>query len=396
MASPVQQKVFLDMSPLDTPSRLRGVGQYVIGLASAIEALQQEVPRDFAVDGLACFDAQGRPTGADGLAYRGSFHHPDGFNTKAYRERVRHGLGRAAQARGGNLVHVTDPEAIVRDKRVPFVLTCYDLIPLVLHRQYLGKAPWARYIRYRRERAYYGMARRIVAISEATKRDLVQYLGIDERIVDVTYLGVDHARFQPQPAVEGERAALMKKYDLKRAFLFYLGAYDPRKNIQLLVRAFAMAQLHKDFDLVLGGAILSYDKVRLEAAIAAEAGISDAIRIIGFIDEADVAAFYRCCHLHVFPSAYEGFGLPVAEAMACGAPTVTTTATSLPEVAGDGASLVPAGEADALASELKALAFDATRRSALNIAGPKVAARFSWRECAKQTLLAYESALRMG
>lgn len=392
MVAANSRKVLLDMSPLDTPSRLRGVGQYVIGLAMGLEALQEEGKLDFTVNGLACYDEQGQTTGTDGLSYRGSLIHPDDFDRDAYVRRKLNGFAGAAQLRGAHLLHVTEPEPLVRDEQIPLVLTCYDLIPLVLHKQYLGRAPWKRPLRRRKDAAYYGKARRIITISESTKRDLVKYLDIDENIIDVTYPGVDHVRYQVNPRTDDERARVMAKYGLSRPFILYLGAFDPRKNVHLLVRAFVDAKLTRDFDLVLAGAMHYGLKSRLTKLVAG-LGVSTVVRMIGFVDDADVAVFYRACHVHVFPSEYEGFGLPVAEAMACGAPTITTTATSLPEVAGDGACLVPANDREALTTALASLALDDRRRDALTEAGPKAAARFTWRRCAEQSVESYQNAL---
>ena len=388
-------KVLIDMSPLDTPSRLRGIGQYIIGLASGIRELQAQGDLGIEIEGLACFDAKGRATGVDNLDYQGTMVHPDGFDTKTYIRRKLSGLHRAALSRGGHLIHVTEPGSIRLGQNVPCILTCYDLIPLVMHKQYLGKTPWARYLRRRQDMAYYRSARRIMAISEATRRDLVQYLDIDESIVDITYLGVDHERFQPCPTAEDEQDTLRTKYALTRPFLLYLGAYDPRKNIPVLIRAFAAAGLAKDFDLVLAGAIREGDLAKLKA-LSSKCNVSSVTRIIGFVDEADVAAFYRSCHLHVFPSVYEGFGLPVAEAMACGAPTITTNASSLPEVTGTAACIVPPNDVDALSMALRAIAYDDDQRNRLRAEGPKEAARFQWKECAKQTVESYRKALLMG
>jgi glycosyltransferase involved in cell wall biosynthesis len=395
MVAANSSKVLLDMSPLDTPSRLRGVGQYVIGLAMGLQELQEQGKLGFTVDGLACYDEDGRPTGTDSLSYRGSLVHPDRFDRDSYVRRKLNGLARAAQLRGAHLLHVTEPEPLVRDVKVPLVLTCYDLIPLVLHKQYLGRAPWKRPLRHRKDAAYYRKARRIITISESTKRDLIQYLDINEDIIDVTYPGVDHIRYQVGSRTDDERARIMAKYGLSRPFILYLGAFDPRKNVQLLVRAFVDAKLTKDFDLVLAGAMHYKDKAKLTKLVDS-LGLSSVTRMIGFVDDADVAAIYRACHVHVFPSEYEGFGLPVAEAMACGAPTITTTATSLPEVAGDGACLVPANDEEALAVELKTLSIDDGRRARLRVQGPKASARFCWRECARQTARCYGNALLAG
>jgi len=231
-----------------------------------------------------------------------------------------------------------------------------------------------------------------VAISHATRNDLISYLDIDESLIDVAHLGVDHSQFRPEPERENERQHLNEKYSLARPFLFYIGAFDSRKNIDLLVRAFAQTGLAKDFDLVLAGAILEKRKQALQE-LAAEVHVQGAVRLLGYVDQADIAGLYRACHVHVFPSKYEGFGLPVAEALACGAPTLTTNVTSMPEIAGNAAALVPASDEEALAAGLKNLCHDEALRTRLRHDGPRQAGNFTWVECARQTVKSYRRAL---
>jgi glycosyltransferase involved in cell wall biosynthesis len=127
--------------------------------------------------------------------------------------------------------------------------------------------------------------------------------------------------------------------------------------------------------------------------LAMSCGVSAAVRFLGYVEDSDIAALYRACHVHVFPSKYEGFGLPLAEALACGAPTITTSATSMPEIAGDAAVLVPPSDLDALSEALGSLCGSESRRAELRRAGPKQSARFSWLECARQTVRGYRKAL---
>jgi glycosyltransferase involved in cell wall biosynthesis len=384
--------VYIDLSPLDTPSRLRGIGQYILGLVSGIRELQAAGELDLEIDGMGQFDWRGRVTRSDGLNYQGTPVHPDHHNERRYLMRKRLGLGRAAVAKGAQLLHVTEPLGLPMFSTVPMVLTAYDLIPLVLHREYLGVLPWKRLLRHWQDSRNYRAARRITAISQATRADLVEYLGIDEKLIDVAHLGVDHARFNPIPSAADERERICEHYKLTRPFLLYLGAYDSRKNVALLVRAFANAGLARDFDLVLAGAIRERYKARL-ATLASELGVASSLRFLGFVEDGDLAPLYRACHWHVFPSKYEGFGLPVAEALACGAPTITTNASSLPEVAGDAAVLVPPEDVDAFTEALRSHCYDDKTRDDFVQAGPKMATRFSWRECARATVATYKKAL---
>ncbi len=387
-------KVLIDMAPLDTPSRLRGIGQYVMGLASGMRELAARGELEFDVDGLAQFDEKGNSVGVDGLDYQGKMVHPEGFPTAPYRSRRRTGLIAAAAARGADLVHITEPTIPSRGKAVARVVTAYDLIPLILHKEYLGREPWARLYHQWKERHCYGMARRIVAISQSTRRDLAEHLGIREDIIDVAYLGVDTARFRPESSSDDEPLQIAKRYKLTRPFLYYIGAFDSRKNIDLLIRAFSRPGLAKEFDLVLAGAIMDFRQKELSDT-AARCGVGDEVKFLGYVEDRDIAALYRTAHVHVFPSKYEGFGLPVAEALACGAPTITTSATSMPEIAGDAALMVPASNEDALIAAMVRLCSDDSLRQRLRTAGPHQSAQFTWLECARQTVVAYRKALAM-
>jgi glycosyltransferase involved in cell wall biosynthesis len=384
--------VLIDLSPLDTPSRLRGIGQYIIGLTQGIRQLQALGELDIEIDGIAQFDWRGQIARPDGLDYAGTPVHPNGYRWFGYRMRKRLGLERAATRLAASLLHVTEPIAMPQPRRTPIVVTCHDLIPLVLYREYLGAMPWARAWRQRQDLERYSRAARIIAVSSATRSDLVEYLGIDPNKIDVAHLGLDHRRFCPSPNSELERDQLRQKYRLARPFLLYVGAFDARKNIALLVQAFAASGLARDFDLVLGGAMEDAYREPL-LALAKSQSVENSARFIGFVDDADLAPLYRACHVHVFPSKYEGFGLPVAEALGCGAPTITTNASSLPEVAGEAAVLVPASEQAALMDAMKSLCYDDARRAELRRAGPLQAMRLNWQQCARKTVESYKRAL---
>jgi len=306
--------------------------------------------------------------------------------------RKRLGLGLAARAVGASLLHVTEPLAMPLTAGSPMVVTGYDLIPLILHKDYLKKYPWSRAARRWKEARRYGVCRRVIAISHATRADLIEYLDLDENVVDVAHLGVDHQRFTPGPVSDDQRELVCKRYELTKPFLLYVGAFDPRKNVSILIRSFADSGLAKEFDLVLAGANRPKETVPLQA-LAQQLGVEKEVHFSGFVRDEDLAPLYRICHAHVFPSCYEGFGLTIAEAMACGAPTITVNATSLPEVAGDAALLVPPNDGDALTEAMRALCRDDTRRAELSTLGPVQASRFRWSECARQTLASYRKAL---
>jgi glycosyltransferase involved in cell wall biosynthesis len=231
----------------------------------------------------------------------------------------------------------------------------------------------------------------VIAISEATRNDLVRHVGVDPKRIDVVYSGVDHDRFS---AVEpdGERERLSERLGFSSPFLLCLGASDVRKNLPLLVRAFGQSGVANDLKLVFAGPISPRQRARLEQAVQ-ESRVQGQVHILGYIEDSLLVALYRHCLAYVFPSSYEGFGLPILEAMACGAPTLTSSLSSLGEIAGDAALTLPALDQDLLANGIARIVSDAALRATLRERGLLRATSFTWQRCALQTLSSYQRTL---
>jgi glycosyltransferase involved in cell wall biosynthesis len=224
----------------------------------------------------------------------------------------------------------------------------------------------------------------ILADSQNTKDDLVELLGVPPNRVTVVYPGVEprFRRVTDPDVLAGVRA----RYRLPDRFILHVGTLQPRKNLVRLVEA--LERLHEAscqpaLHLVLIGAKGWLCEEIFEAI--ARPGVAERVIVPGFVDDADLPAIYSLAGLFVFPSLYEGFGLPVLEAMACGCPVVCSNASSLPEVAGDAALLVPPTDVDALTEAMARMLSDAGLRSRLVEAGYAQARRFTWEAAARQT-----------
>jgi glycosyltransferase involved in cell wall biosynthesis len=229
-------------------------------------------------------------------------------------------------------------------------------------------------------------ADRILADSEATRADLIARLGAPPDKVDVLYSGVDQ-RFTPEPE-PGEGDRLRARYGLgDSAYILSVGTLQPRKNYLRLIRAFAALSAETEIDLVIaGGPGWLYEDVVSEAT-----KLGDGVRILGFVEEAELPALYRNAAVFAFPSLHEGFGLPVLEAMACGVPVVCSGVSSLPEVAGDAALLVDPQDTDELAAVLRRALEDGDLRRDMVTSGLAQAARFTWERAARQLSAAFDT-----
>jgi glycosyltransferase involved in cell wall biosynthesis len=227
-------------------------------------------------------------------------------------------------------------------------------------------------------------ARRCITPSAATRDELVRVAGADPARVDVAHHGVGAARFH-QPTAE-ERAKARAHLGVDGPYIAFLGTLEPRKNVPALVRGWS--RIPAAPALVLAGA-RGWDEQVDRAAAEVPAGHD--LRRPGYLPLELLAGFLGEAEVVAYPSLGEGFGLPVLEAMACGAPVLTTRLLALPEVGGDAVAYTDP-DPDAIAAALQALLADPTRRAELAAAGRARAARFDWRACARAHLAAYEAA----
>ncbi len=266
---------------------------------------------------------------------------------------------------------------------VPSVTTVYDVTP----------ARYPDYLPSRRARVGFELTTRLaietsaalLTLSESARRDMVQFFDARPDRISVTYPAVD-AAYTPRPADEVSR--VRASLGLPEAYILYLGINKPHKNLVGLVEAFArVAAALPEVTLALAGKPDprypdAYDRARA-------LGLGDRVRVLGAIAEDSLPALYTGAALFVFPSLYEGFGFPVLEAMACGAPVITSSVSSLPEVAGDAALLVAPTDTDALARAMLAVLQDGRLWTRLHRASLARAAEFSWARAAEQTLAVY-------
>jgi len=271
---------------------------------------------------------------------------------------------------------------------LPTVVTVYDLSFLLypavfnwLNRLYLSAMtpPSVR------------KARRVIAISESTKRDLVRLMHIPPERVDVVYPGLE-PDIKPieDPAA---LAAFRRRHNLPDHFVLFVGTLEPRKNADALVRAYGLLRRR---GVVRHALVLAGSRGwRYESIFAAieESGVADDVILPGYVAREELAFWYSAADIFVYPSLYEGFGLPVLEAMACGTPVITSTASSLPEVAGDAACLVDPNDTGGLAEAIEHVLTQADVRAEMSAKGRQRAATFTWERMAQSTRNVYEKAL---
>jgi glycosyltransferase involved in cell wall biosynthesis len=269
---------------------------------------------------------------------------------------------------------------------VPTLVTVHDLIPLLLP-AYRGGPLVRTYTRLVTAAAR--RASLVLTDSLAAKADIETHLHLPGHRVRAIYLGVDE-RFTPRP--QAQDAAVRQHYGLPHRYVLYLGPHDVRKNVARLLEAFhVVVQADADVHLVVGGRLPEanvpplYDPRPLAHAL----GLAGEIVFTGWVAEEHKPAFYRGAACAAFPSRYEGFGLPVLEALACGTPLVASSAASLPELVGDAGFALDPDDVQGMAGAMLACLVDETLARELRQRGPRQAARFAWSETARQTVAAY-------
>ena len=286
----------------------------------------------------------------------------------------------SSTVRSSDLYH--GPDVIAPAVSQPVVITVHDMTTFLFPQFH------ARFNRLFMRWAVPRMTQRasmIVADSHSTRNDLLRLTSVSPDKVTVVHCGVDHARFglrNREQAVIRIRETL----GINEPYLLGVGTLEPRKNLQTLLKAYA--QLPSSVPvLVLAGA-RGWGEGPLFQTVK-EHGLTDRVRFTGFVEDSLLADLYAAASIFIYPSWYEGFGLPVLEAMACGSPVITSRVSSLPEVGGNAAIYVEPGDANELATAIQDLLEQPKARSTMTEYGILQAARFTWAETARQTVEVY-------
>jgi len=281
------------------------------------------------------------------------------------------------------LFHATE-HLLMPLRDVPTVMTVHDLIYKLFPQHHKKLNYWflnaAMPLFVRRADA-------IIVVSQATKNDLIRHYGTpDNKITVVHEAAATHFRVPPDSEVARVRAI----YDLPERFLLAVGTIEPRKNLTRLAESLArLRQDHRDLQLIVVGArgwLYGDFFARLE-----ELGVQDAVRLLGYVPDDDLPAIFRAATVYVMASLYEGAGLPVLEAMACGAPVVSSRESSMPELGADVARYFNPYDVNHMTDVIGMVLDDRHLRAEMAAAGPERAARFSWQRAARDTLAVYRS-----
>jgi glycosyltransferase involved in cell wall biosynthesis len=230
-------------------------------------------------------------------------------------------------------------------------------------------------------------ARRLIAVSEHTASEAVHLLGVARGKIDVVYHGVD-PQFQPLPAKEVE--AFRERRDLPERYVLFVGTLEPRKNLEHLVEAFSRVYDGRIQLVLVGGTGWHYDALHRRVE---ELNLDAAVLFPGYVRSEELPLWYNAATALAYPSLYEGFGMPVTEAQACGTPVLTSNTSSLPEAAGEAALLVDPHNVEEIAAGLNRVLGDHALWKDLRERGLAHARRLSWSRAAQQTMQVYRRAL---
>jgi len=363
-----------------------GVGTYIRGLVRALAELDT-------VNRYTLVSAPADLKGFEGL--------PENFRPAGY-----------ARTDSSPLDNVAFP-LFLRGLRPDLAHIPLNRVPLLMIRPYVVTIHDMAHLRYAIEGAGSGLrmslrtyrfrrglerAARVVAVSEATKRDVENLMGVSPSRIRRVYNAPDPGFLNRDRATGAEeRQRIMERYQIAYPFLLYAGNIRAHKNVPRLVEAFAVVRgqlaehpVYKDLRLIIiGDTISQFPQVR-QAVIKSR--VEQLVRFLGFVPFETLRCFYECAAAFVFPSRYEGFGLPPIEAMACGTPVVTANVSSLPEVVGDAAVMVNPANVFDIARGIRDALLDEALREELIRRGREQAARFSWQSTARQMLEIYREA----
>lgn len=395
MTAVMKSEIVIDGTALRAPSGVRGIGRYLRDLLTGLATIADTEAPELSFRVATHIDSRGLRLTGDLRAAADESVAEAGRGQKNLIARRRLLLGPlAAQARA-DLLHVAEMQGTPFLRPVPLLVTCYDLIPLRYPQHYLGKAlTSARYptkspgyaLRYLQDLRRYKVARRVVCISERTRRDVLALLKLPADRVDVVQTGIDLSRYTslaPAPPVRTERP-----------FALYVGHSDWRKNAAGMFDAIRIANRTSPLELRWAGGLRPADLAKMKA-LAAERGATSYVRFLGFVDDKDLGPLYRDAVALLFLSRLEGFGLPVVEAMAAGCPAIVAQDSAADEVAGEAGYIVSADDPGAAANRLLQLTAHPEERAERARLGMERAKRYNAVEMARGYLQSYRRALRL-
>ena len=362
--------------------RRSGIGRYVIELAQALVNTQPKV--DLFVMGLES-DRGHFSFLSDDQWIPITKHYASGLPNLIWHQTH---LPRVARAYKADLVHIPSYRRLSTTLHCPQIATIHDCAPFVLRDKYDGLrgfmgrvwAPWVAR----------NHCEQVIGVSKTTGKDLQSSMRIPEDRISAIYNGIDHAKFRPVDMSDQE--AVLAKYKLPRRFFFYLSRIEhPGKNHSMLIKAFekAVSELgDSEIQLVCGGSDWHGAEVIHEQV--KRSPIAKQIRMLGFVDDADVPACYTAATATLFPSLYEGFGFPVIESLACGTPVIASDRGSLSEIGASHIIRCDPFDIDSWSDAIKEYAIAPSKCSTKAV---EYASSFTWERCAAETVAVYREAL---
>ena len=290
-----------------------------------------------------------------------------------------------------DVVHVPHLYWMPRGLRCPYVLTVHDLLDHLYGSH--GESPLRRSLHFYLTRHVLRGAARIMAVSQFTKNEIHKLLAVPDERIEVVYNAIDE-RFLHGHASQSDRELIAQRYQVNYPFILYAGAIRPHKNVVRIIEAFsslknelAKEDLFSDLKLIIIGDDLS-SHPRLRRTVV-RSGVQNDVRFLGFVPIEVLRIFYDVAKVFVFPSLYEGFGLPPLEAMAHGTPVVTSNTSSLPEVVGNAALIVNPENVFEIRRALQRALLEPELRESMKLRGYEQAKHFSWTESVARILEIY-------
>jgi glycosyltransferase involved in cell wall biosynthesis len=354
-----------------TLGRIDRQNEYI--LIGAVDAIREELslPPNF----------QLVPFGHGEVSYR---------NHLEFRRMIRH--------HGGDLVHIPHPFWRPLLVNCPYVMTVHDLLDYMYRAE--AKNSFGRLMHFHLTRHVIQHAARIFAVSQFTKQDVCRFFQADPAKIEVTYNALDE-RFAQGHSSEAERRMLVERYQIDHPFLLYAGRISPHKNVVRIIEAFSALRGQLAAQGVLGDLrlVIIGDQVSQHPGIrraVIRSGVQQEVRFLGFVPIEVLRVFYDAAKVFVFPSLYEGFGLPPLEAMAHGTPVVTSNTSSLPEVVGDAALQVNPENVFEISRALFRALTDQPLREKMKAKGLEQANKFNWEKSVRRMIEVYQEVAESG